>query len=574
MNLSHQGTRDPGMATSDKTYVYDLRFEQVVQEGVGKVAVKGIFGNFLRQMQKHAPYPLDVYDVRGGKVDFLNPIPEDGFKERFAVEVQESPKIKKVILGFHLESATPLSVLKRNMFDFLQKHGMYVRPHPGGFDFGVKTTYLRYFGKENPATADLQDVVAKVHKSLRFFWSDDLQWSDIKRADFKKAHPNVIKNHGPEIPIVVTRAKHSAQLDSKTVSAEVLQVTVPSSYAQAAKKLMDGAFLSGALIPDTYVPQGLRREDPKLYYDLVREQAKWIYNHRNIPIQGVPSSQALILKKFLEAKKNDAVHRVYIDSKQDRINISTTAAEFNAVKTWLAVVLKEGEFTFEPKVIPTKGTGAQSSPPQTVYSKMFTQASKTSDGSFDSTIKTAQPNAWYKNRPVPLEIDFTSDADAFPPLHTKNASKGDSPTAASKISFSDETTIKTALASAVQDLEEQYEKKLQALSDRVTAKLQQLETAITRFEAMDTKLDTLLNRIVGPHYGSDHHARSFAPLASTPTRKPKRQDVKTTPRTKPGRQEVTPYQDEDDLSGMEYDYTHMPNNSSATSASEQEGPFN
>ena len=52
MSVSTHGTTTLGDDRYPKEYAYDLRFEQVVKEVVGKVAVNSIFGTFLRQMQK------------------------------------------------------------------------------------------------------------------------------------------------------------------------------------------------------------------------------------------------------------------------------------------------------------------------------------------------------------------------------------------------------------------------------------------------------------------------------------------------------------------------------------------
>jgi len=82
----------------------------VVKEGIGKIALNSIFGAFLRQLQKHAQHPVLVTDIRGMVVDFANPIPEEGFPQRFAVEVQEGRKKKIILLGFHLATKTPRTV--------------------------------------------------------------------------------------------------------------------------------------------------------------------------------------------------------------------------------------------------------------------------------------------------------------------------------------------------------------------------------------------------------------------------------------------------------------------------------
>ena len=236
---------------------------------------------------------------------------------------------------------------------------------------------------------------------------------------------------GLSIPIAIERAKHNAQHDEKKVYADVLQVIVPSSHAAPAKILLDGAFLSQKL-PEGYVPNGLRRENPELYYNLLREQAKWIHLHRNVQIQNVPANDALELKLFLENKKNNDIHRIYLDDQRNRLHVSTTAARFSEVQKWVHKEVNSRVMNYTP-LVPTGKTYQPTT--RSEYSKMFTAKTTKSDGSFDSTIKTAQPNAWYKTRQVPLVIDFSADAEAFPPLQINRTPKEDEPTATFKISF-------------------------------------------------------------------------------------------------------------------------------------------
>ena len=299
------------------------------------------------------------------------------------------------------------------------------------------------------------------------------------------------------------------------------------------------------------------------------DQAKWIHHHRNIQIQNVPPNKAPALKDLLESKENKSIHRIYIDGKNHRLHVSTTITTFPEVQKWLATELKAANLDYTPMV--GKRTGTSNSTAKSAYSKMFTTPSKTSDGSFDSTIKTAQPNAWYKTRPVPLVIDFSAEADAFPPLTDPRQPKNDAPTTTSKISLSDDTTIKTALASAVQDLESRYERKLQDLSNRLTAKLRKLEETISKLEAMDSKIDLLVDRILDPHYGNDPNAPASYTTATTPTRKTKRQDTKATPRSRDRAYDVAPPQEDESLA-MDYDNDYQQEECSATSTNGSEGP--
>ena len=166
-----------------------------------------------------------------------------------------------------------------------------------------------------------------------------------------------------------------------------------------------------------------------------------------------------------------------------------------------------------------------------------------------------------------------------PDIGTTN--KDDAPTATSKISFSDETTIKTAVASAIQELETQYEKKLQDLSRRLTAKLRKLEDAISKFETMDSKLDLIVDRLLDPHSGKDpndirpsstgHGYNSYHTVTSTPTRKTKRQDTKSTPTVTRTNPPEVPQTQDDESTVMDYDVVYQRDDYSATSTRALEG---
>jgi hypothetical protein len=205
-----------------------------------------------------------------------------------------------------------------------------------------------------------------------------------------------------------------------------------------------------------------------------------------------------------------------VDGERQRLQISTTAEKYSEVQTWIKEQLAITDLSYAPSVLSgpqSKNTKTPTS--KSIYSKKFTSNTTTSDGSFDSTIKTAPPNPWYKARPVPLEIDFSADPDAFPPLPAhENPKAQDSPTITSKTTFTDDHTIKTAILSATREIEAHYEQKLQDLSNSITAKLRQLEAAVNKFEEMDSKLDLLLDRMFS--LNSD---AGYTPTTSTPTKK-------------------------------------------------------
>jgi hypothetical protein len=348
------------------------------------------------------------------------------------------------------------------------------------------------------------------------FWTNDTHWTDDDRKSFRTNHPALITPYGSiKIPLVIEKTKHFAtNSEGKKIASDVLQVTTPTNFATPAKKLLDGVILKLKTFSE-FVPAGLRRENQDLYYSLLREQAKWMNRHRNIQIHAVPATEASTVIKLLSTNKS--IHRIYVDRQSNRLHVSTSVDKFTSIREWIVNKLKQAQFPFSPTVNYPHSSKTTASPTRSTYSTLF-QASVTktqqSDDSFDSTIKTTKSNAWNRTRAIPVTIDFSADAEAFPPLPPVTKTVSDQPTITSKTTFADDDTIRTAVASAVQELTAAYDKKLEEMN----AKLAVLEKTLINFGSIETKLDQLLLR--------------FTPTDdtnTTPPRRAKRQDQKPTP---------------------------------------------
>jgi hypothetical protein len=135
-----------------KTYQYDLKLEVVISQGVETVSVNAIFANFLQRMTDAVGYPLSVSDTLDNPVTMDQPPDGADFKTNFRVEVVEG-KARKILLGFKLQTPTPMSTLKHRMFDYLQKHKLFLCVHHGGFSHGIHSAYLGYLMEEAPTAA-------------------------------------------------------------------------------------------------------------------------------------------------------------------------------------------------------------------------------------------------------------------------------------------------------------------------------------------------------------------------------------------------------------------------------------
>ena len=72
----------------------------------------------------------------------------------------------------------------------------------------------------------------------------------------------------------------------KKFNTPVITLRVPKHFVPAATMLMDVCVLADKPI-ENFIPYRLKREEPKTFEKVARSQAKWIDNHRNIPIRNV-----------------------------------------------------------------------------------------------------------------------------------------------------------------------------------------------------------------------------------------------------------------------------------------------
>jgi hypothetical protein len=505
---------------SVKEYVYDLRFEVVVKDGVNRVAVNGVFADFIKTMETAAGHSLLVEDTKLKNVDITKPIAADTFQERFSVETIEG-KSRMVLLGFRLRTATPLSTLKDRMFEYLSKHQIFIRIHHGGFTNGLKRAFLGYLIKEHPSTANCNELLARINHDLTNFWKKSDLWAPDDRKKFQDDFPTVVDRLNViQIPMVLEKSKHSTtNAAGKKISTDVLQILVHPKFAKPAKILLDGALLKMKSLPN-FVPVGLRNENQDLYYSLLRDQAKWLFRHRNIQVHSVPLAHAPTVRKLLQCNNN--IHRIYIDGPNSRLHISTTVDNFTSVREWITHQLNQAKFEFTPTIKNSKSSGTTNSPTRSIYTTAFqptiAKTETSEQDSFDSTIKTTKSNAWNKPRSIPLTIDFSADADAFPPLPPKTTPTADQPTVTSKTTY--DGTIRTEVASAVHDLKIEYEKKIEDLTNTMNEKILRLEQSLAKFSSMESKLDQLLSLVT---------TASTTSSTATPPRRAKRQDQKSTP---------------------------------------------
>jgi hypothetical protein len=302
-------------------------------------------------------------------------------------------------------------------------------------------------------------------------------WKKLEKEDQKKWRQEFPKLFfgatGIMLPITFTKERITTKIDDKEkIMTNALMVSSPAKYGKLMKALLDIAVLNKRI--NNLIPFALNRENPEGFYYLVAAQARFIENHRNIPIMNIPvdanshkGNKGETLIDILNG--HTAIQRVSYDPKQQKYHVSTTAPKYREVHQWVTTVLKENRFSYSPQLRPMKygnGSGSVS------YSAIFQDAMSVANTTYDaSTIKTTQSNAW-KNRP-PLDISYDPTDEAFPSLPKAKESIPTTPSTTSETLDGD--TIQSAISTAIKKLEDQHRAELAQLKREFQKKLDAVE---------------------------------------------------------------------------------------------------
>jgi hypothetical protein len=463
--------------SAGKVYYYDLKLEINVKEKEETVALGPIFVALLKQMAVVAEHAVKALDIAGIEVSVDKPPPGDDFAKRFCVETFEG-RHRKVMMGFKLETKTPLSTLKYRMMQFLNDRNIFIRIHTGGFAHGVKTNFLGFLQGEHPKTANAAELAQNVKTAvMEYFTGLDaagkLEINKRVDGDFNMT----------TLPLTVSRTKIIAEHDSKKIDTFALGVDVPSTHQAVVSELLDGVILNGTSLP-SFVPIALRKEDPTVYGKLVNNQAKYIHLHRNIQVENVTKDNLSVINEsggifgdlLLE---HSGIYKLYHDPARNRLHVSTDEKNLQAARVWIDYVVNEHKFPYNPSRVQYADTNSVAVSKVSRYSKLFTDtASQLSADSFDpSTIKTTKSRAW--NPRVPMKIVYQPDAQSFPLLGktAETMSTTQSTLAPNTID------IQSAIDSALKHAESEYDKKLQTLQTTMDERLAALETAMATMVA-------------------------------------------------------------------------------------------
>jgi hypothetical protein len=490
--------------STGKVYVYDIKMEISIEKGVDSVAVPSIFRDLMKHMTEAANHALIFRDATQEIVSADQPPDGTTFQERFRVETVTG-KNRKVVMGFGLETKTAISTLKYRMMDYLSSHKVFLRVHTGGFEYGVRTAFLGFIVDENPDTADIALIESDLAESLQHYWMNSTHLTADSRNKLIGTHGAFLSEGNNILPFHVEKNKISAtNSHGKKVDAKGLIVTTPVQFAEVLKNMLDGIVVVDKSL-NNFIPADLRKEEPDTFYNITVKQAKFISNHRNIPLNGVEydlfyediQNTGTPFAQLLEGRQD--IHRVYYDDARKKVNISTTISTYLATKAWLDSEITARSLPFQTKTFSFDGSIKSGRSGTSKYANIFSN-SVASDASFDqSTIKTRDSNVWMSRRPI--IVDYALSDIAFPPLRDKPAVV--LPTSrTAPIAIDDSSTIQDSIDIALKQAETKYQTKLQELTDQMETRLQKIEQSMA----------TMVSQIVEQTYQSFQSTNS--PFAS------------------------------------------------------------
>ena len=253
-------------------------------------------------------------------------------------------------------------------------------------------------------------------------------------------------------------------------------VSTPLKYGRLLKALLAIAIAARKL--NHLIPFALSRDNPEGYYYIVAHQARFIDNHRNIPIMDVPVDTRLQPGNRGETligllNGNPSIQRVVYDHIQNKYHVSTTTSKYREIHQWIEEILEEHQFPFGPKVRSMKYANGGNGGTQFSYSEIFKDTISIASTSYTNRTTTTTPtNAW-KNRP-PLAISYDLNDAVFPALSSNKPPVPTTPSTASETC--DEDTIQSAISVAIKKLEDQHNVALKKLKQEMQSKIDEVST--------------------------------------------------------------------------------------------------
>jgi hypothetical protein len=287
--------------------MHQVRMEILVEAGKKGVNIAGVFGKLMR-LANSGSSSVSFHDVDKLPINSCNIPDGPDFTKRFSVNALQTSKIKKVTLGFYMQSTSSFAAIKNTIgLSWLRKYHVFLRIQNLAFSHGTDFYLLGYVIHEHPNFANLKELEHRL--ALNWFNKDDREKltrsnkpeiiQALKDLDKEKALVNV----EVKIPITIERGSIKVSAEGKpTFVSQVLYVYVPRRWREAALFLSDRAVMEKEERP-MMIPFALSKSDPKVFYSQLALHQKFLDTHRNIQIQDVAMTHFNATKEVLNGKE-------------------------------------------------------------------------------------------------------------------------------------------------------------------------------------------------------------------------------------------------------------------------------
>ena len=434
------------------------------------------------------------------------------FAKRLSVEQVTHGTHKKVVLGFFVKSEKTFLELKINVgFKWLQENKIFLCTQNLSFEHGTDLSLIGYYILDHPRFGKAELVVADILHSWAEATNDPDNDEDNQKIKQMAKEGIIERGEVINIPLTVERNKMTVKPPTPNKSpfpCDVWHVYVPRKYYKQAVFLNDLAILDAKTLT-TMIPQALAKSNMTDFYHQMTKHAKYMHEHRNITIYNVPpenyKKNELLMDGIdkqhtsLYAKLDDkeTIYHVYNDQETNSINLSMNVKHYAETFEWLRKLLPKFSYGPQVKSFPTTRTRGSSSKDR--YSRVFS-VNNTDDGSFDpSTIASVKSrNPWNRAPPMELVFDVTN-SDEFPTLPTANIASPVSQSGSNPMSIQGTQDIKTIVAKAIAEQQNDFNKQLEQLRARNMALEESLKKLTEKIENDIGKMaERTVEALMGP----------------------------------------------------------------------------
>jgi hypothetical protein len=446
---------------------------------------------------------LTFYAADDDKIDIEEfPKAKNDFDKVFNTTVTEE-RNQRIVVGFEIRSAMTFRKIKTSVWNFLTKHHIFVKKHPGPLKI-MDLVSLGWIHKAHPSYTS--------HTNVR---SEILTAIGNKLLSPSADEKSILSDHldTPVPDMFFSAGRVNGIYEAATINSNVLFIQVERSYAKHLRLLLELTFVETDHM--NYIPISLKRDEPALFGKYLCLQNEYLENHRNVSIAGI-SPEAMDYSQIYsngnydedepEAEPTTLWNHLLTSPGVIRIdscnrtpdlgkwNVSTTKTDYLRLTEWLDEHLEsifhnlpaaiKSTCTFNDFPVPRRlsRNPTQPSRSQAHHTSSYTQilANRIAPTSPANVVRTA----WRPFQPV-VDVSYAFDEQSFPHMKpTENETKSTATT--SHLSSLSENAIQNAINTETT--------KLKAVS-----KLREIAIDI-RIQNLEATLNNLTTNIVSQIY--------------------------------------------------------------------------